>query len=61
MVGDNTYTYAVANHEHEARGTELVRKVLGMAREVEVGNLDVALVDGRGDKHVYLAGFEVGA
>ena len=59
VVGDYADAYAVADHEHEGGGAELVGEVFGVAWEVEVGGLDVAFVDGSCDEDVDFAGFEV--
>ena len=61
VVGDDADADAVADHEHEAGASELVGEILGVAGEVEIVGLDVALVDGGGDEDVDGAGLEVGA
>ena len=60
VVGHDADTDAVAHHKHQARATKLVGQVLGVSREVEVGSLNIALVDWGGDQHIDLASLEVG-
>ena len=60
MVGHDADTDAVADHHHQARAAELMGEILGVTREVEVGRLDIALVDRRGDEDVDLTCLEVG-
>ena len=55
VVGDDTYTYAVTDHEHKGGGAELVREVFGVAGEVEIRGLYVAFVDGSCDEDVDFA------